>query len=216
MSKTCLTMVIAKVSSDIMEPSHPDGDPQPKITDPRAMRALSHPLRIALMEILGAEGTATASRCAELLGESHASCSFHLRQLAKYGFVEEAESEDRRERPWRLVTIRQNIAAVQPDIASTVAADQLARVFVQRDAERAMHWIDTHHDQPEEWRRASFSAGAMLPVTPEELDAIGDRIRDVIEPYVARIEDPSLRPDGARWVRVYSAGFPSDPGMMKE
>lgn len=181
---------------------------RPNITDPKAMRALAHPVRMALIEVLAVEGTATATRCAELLGESQANCSFHLRQLAKYGFVEEAPSEDRRERPWRLTSIDQNVAAVQPDVASAVAADHLSRVFLQREADRMLHWVDTRHDEPDEWQRGAFSSALGAPLTAEELDEVGDRIWAVLKPYIARIEDPSLRPEGARWVRIFSTGFP--------
>src|SRR6266545_2466652 len=73
--------------------------------DPRAMRALAHPLRLTLLELAGLEGSLTATRAATLTGESSASCSFHLRQLAKYGFLEEAEGGEGRERPWRLRTL---------------------------------------------------------------------------------------------------------------
>ena len=61
-----------------------------RMTDPRALRALAHPLRLSLLGMLRTEGPLTATRAGELLGESSASCSFHLRQLAKYGLVEEA------------------------------------------------------------------------------------------------------------------------------
>ncbi|HEX5494169.1 MAG TPA: winged helix-turn-helix domain-containing protein, partial [Mycobacteriales bacterium] len=100
--------------------------------DPRAMRALAHPLRMALIEVLAIEGTAT--RCAELLHESQANCSFHLRTLARYGFVEEAPSHDRRERPWRVTSREQSWPSGQPEVASAVAADQLSRVFVHHRA----------------------------------------------------------------------------------
>jgi predicted transcriptional regulator len=71
-----------------------------RLTDPRALRALAHPLRISLVGLLRREGPLTATRAGGLLGESSASCSFHLRQLAKYGLVEEAGGGKGRERPW--------------------------------------------------------------------------------------------------------------------
>jgi DNA-binding MarR family transcriptional regulator len=185
-----------------------DDHRRPNITDPRAMRALAHPVRLALIEALAVEGTATATRCAELLGESQANCSFHLRQLAKYGFVEEAPSEDRRERPWRLTTVDQNVAAVQPDVRSAVAADHLSRVFLRREADRMLRWVDTHHDEPEEWQHAAFSSALGAPLTAEELREVADRIWEIVQPYIPRIEDTSLRPEGARWVRIFATGFP--------
>src|SRR6185437_9949446 len=80
----------------------PRGDRlQLDLTDPKAMRALAHPLRWALLEALGHAGTLTATQASDMLGESPANCAFHLRTLARYGFVEEAGGGKGRERPWR-------------------------------------------------------------------------------------------------------------------
>src|SRR5207244_3338301 len=70
-----------------------------RLTDPRALRAYAHPVRMALMGLLRTEGPLTATRAAELLGESSGTCSFHLRQLARYGLVEEAGGGTGREKP---------------------------------------------------------------------------------------------------------------------
>lgn len=61
-----------------------------KITDVRTLRALAHPVRIALIEALIIDGPMTATEAGERIGETPTTCSFHLRQLAKYGLVEEA------------------------------------------------------------------------------------------------------------------------------
>src|SRR6516165_12804855 len=77
--------------------------PHLEVRDPKAMRALAHPLRMQLIEAIGQSDTRTltATQASELLGESPANCAFHLRTLAKYGFVEEAGGGRGRERPWR-------------------------------------------------------------------------------------------------------------------
>src|SRR5215213_4049628 len=129
----------------------PDVHPEPtasttEVTDPRAMRALAHPLRLELLDLLAVEGTATATRCAEALGESQASCSFHLRQLAKYGFVEEAEPASWRERPWRLTSVSQRWSSVQADPAGTLAAAQLARC--SWNGRRPGYWPGTGPSPP--------------------------------------------------------------------
>src|SRR5919205_634619 len=72
-----------------------------ELTDPRALRAVAHPLRLTLIGLLRREGPLTATQCGERVGQSPAACSFHLRQLAKYGLVEEAGGGRGRERPWR-------------------------------------------------------------------------------------------------------------------
>jgi DNA-binding transcriptional ArsR family regulator len=70
--------------------------------DAKALRALAHPLRLRLLAVAAAEGGITTTRASECTGESSANCSFHLRLLARYGFLVPVESRDRRERPWRL------------------------------------------------------------------------------------------------------------------
>lgn len=175
-----------------------------RVTDPRAVRALAHPLRLDLIEALGVLGPATAARCGRQLGVSQASCSFHLRQLARYGFVEEAPpGNDRRERTWRLTDVEQSWSSTGPD----PVVDQLDRVFVQREADRLLGWIG-RDDQPADWRDAAFVGGATVPVTADELRELRGQLRAVLEPYVRRLTDPTDRPAGARFVRVLVAGTP--------
>ena len=83
------------------EPGMP-GNPV-TLTDPTMMRALAHQARIAIWSYLGLHGPATATECAEIAGLSPSACSYHLRTLARYGFVEEDpdSAADGRERPWR-------------------------------------------------------------------------------------------------------------------
>jgi len=176
-----------------------------RITDPKAMRAMAHPLRLDLIELLGTVGTLTAAACARRLGSSQASCSFHLRQLAKYGFVEQAApSGDSRERPWRLVDLEQSWSTADGDAAAT----ELERVFVQREADRILAWQTAGANQPEEWRRASFVGGATLPVTVAELEDLRAGLRGLLGPYVDRLGKPENWPDGHRFVRILLAGTP--------
>ena len=102
-----------------------------ELTDPRTMRALAHPVRLALLEALTHHGQLTATEAAEHVGESPSNCSFHLRQLAKYGFVEEAEGGTGRRRPWRAVTIGTRFTDVQEDTETALAAGALSRVIVR-------------------------------------------------------------------------------------
>ena len=184
-----------------------------RITDPRALRALAHTLRLDLIELLAELGPATAATCARALGTSQASCSFHLRQLAKYGFVERApDSGDGRERPWRLTDVKQSWSSDEP----TPATDQLERVFIQREADRMLGWLGVAPAEPEEWRRAAFLGGMTLPLTAEELRSAGERLRAVLEPYVERLEDPSTRPPDARFVRLLLSATPLRDPTPKE
>ncbi|HTW11798.1 MAG TPA: helix-turn-helix domain-containing protein, partial [Solirubrobacteraceae bacterium] len=81
----------------LQRPQLPESD---YITEVRRLRAMTHPVRVALLEALAVGGPQTATEAAERIGESPTTCSFHLRQLAKYGFVEEAGGGMGRSRPW--------------------------------------------------------------------------------------------------------------------
>src|ERR1041384_717541 len=94
------------------------------ITDPKALRALAHPVRWKLLEISGPEGSATATQCAQETGESVANCSYHLNLLAKYNYVEKAEGGQGREKPWRVVNQSQQFG-------SEDAVDDDARLATQ-------------------------------------------------------------------------------------
>src|SRR5947209_12155856 len=72
-----------------------------RISDPRALRALADPLRLALLDRLISFGEQTAAQCADAVGSTASNCSYHLRILARIGLVEPGSSPDGRERPWR-------------------------------------------------------------------------------------------------------------------
>src|SRR5271170_1962415 len=97
------------------------------LTDAKTMRALAHPVRMALLDILALR-TLTATQASELLGESPANCAFHLRTLARYGFVEEAGGGRGRERPWRRVHDGMSWRTRVEDPQASQAAEALDRV----------------------------------------------------------------------------------------
>lgn len=176
-----------------------------ELTDERALRALAHPLRMDLVELLSTVGPATAAVCARRIGSTQASCSYHLRQLARYGLVErDAPADDGRERPWRLVDVEQRWRS------GSAAALAFERVFVRREADRVLGWHERVARQPPTWRDAAFLTGVSLPLTTEETVELRARLEAVVQPYVARMTDPTLRPERHRYVRVLLAGTPDE------
>lgn len=179
-----------------------------QVDDPRALRALAHPLRLDLLELAAAFGPITAADCARRLGESQASCSFHLRQLSKYGFVEPAHAtRDSRERPWRLTEVEQRWSS-----DTGAAGEQLERVFVRREADRILGWLGSRKSEPDSWRHASFFGGATVPLTAKELESVRDELRAVLRPYVDRLAEGAGRPDDSRFVRILLAATPLSLG----
>src|SRR5215510_7400059 len=103
-----------------------------ELTDPKAMRALAHPVRLALLEALTDAGALTATEAGEIVKESPANASFHLRQLAKYGYVEEAEGGTGRRRPWKRKALGMRFSEVHKDPETEAAARELSRTMSSR------------------------------------------------------------------------------------
>jgi hypothetical protein len=178
-----------------------------RITDPKALRALSHPTRWKLIELLGLERTATATRCADFTGESVASCSYHLNMLAKYGFVEQADGGTGREKPWKLVKYDQSWEAEDLEPEGRLAAEALTDVFLDYEVGRMKEYDRRRDREPEEWRRLSRKTARFSYLTVEELEQVSRELRAVLDRYQGRLEDPALRPPGSRAVRVFLATY---------
>src|SRR3954469_17336674 len=126
-----------------------------ELTDPRALRAVAHTVRLELIGLLRREGPLTATAAGALIGESPANCSFHLRQLAKYGLVEEAGGGRGRERPWRATAISTEWTAGGGDGESDAAETALARVVLERYCEAALEWLDRRGSEDPGWVEAA-------------------------------------------------------------
>ena len=184
-------------------------EPRDLAADPLAMRALAHPTRIRLMEELTLRGQMTATEAAEHVGESPSSCSFHLRMLAKYGFVEEAEGGAGRRRPWRVVAVGGRWRSGPDTEAAERAAGDLLRVQVRRRDDELLDEHLTRRDElPDEWTAVVHHASFDGWLTPAELGEIGDRLLEMWRPFLPRLRDPAERPPGSRLVHMSVHGFP--------
>jgi predicted transcriptional regulator len=180
-----------------------------ELTDPKAMRALAHPVRMALLELLGAHQTLTATQAAELLGETPANCAFHLRTLAKYGFVEEAGGGRGRERPWRSATRGIRIRSRQDNPQAAIAAQALGDMWRERWFERARRSLAAPLSEP--WQQARTFTVGQCYLTAEELKQIGDDVAGLIAKFADR-DDSAQRPEDAMSVELAYFGYPiADP-----
>jgi hypothetical protein len=182
-----------------------------ELTDPRTMRAITHPVRLALLEALTLEGPLTATKAGELIGESSTTCSFHFRQLAKYGFVEEAGGGPGRLRPWRLTHLGMRFSDVQEDPEAAIAARALDRTLRERHLARLQEFYDNRGSYPREWREVTGGSEFLLWVTADEVRALDQEITEVLRRYEDRLTDPALRPPGALPVEVLLFGYPVRP-----
>lgn len=165
------------------------------------MRALAHPLRLQLLELLAIEGTATATRLGELMDENPSNCSFHLRVLAKFGYIERVPGRTGRDRPWRLVDVEQRWDSEQPDEAGRSAASQLSRVYLEWETARMK--AAAAAEVPQAWKGKLANGGATLWLTPEEAERLGQAIAELISPYAERQQNPDERPAEGRPVRLF-------------
>jgi hypothetical protein len=163
-----------------------------------------------LVGLLRTEGPLTATRAAELLGESTGTTSFHLRQLAKYGLVEEAGGGTGRQKPWRATTTSTawDPAADTPELAA--ATGMVNAVLAEGYFEQLMRWLEASPDEPEQWRRAALFGDRILYVTAEELGVLGRRVLELVDEYFERQVKPELRPPDARVVTYLHLAFPRD------
>jgi DNA-binding transcriptional ArsR family regulator len=144
------------------------------------MRALAHPTRLALLDHLHTVEHATATECAEFVDDSPSSCSYHLRALAKWGFVEEAEHGRGRERPWRATSSR--IEFPSDGAEAIVLRDEL----VARQQQRVRNALRREHELPPRFRRAAQTSSATLELTAAELEELGERFEQLLDDFRAR------------------------------
>jgi helix-turn-helix protein len=200
-------------------PEGKGGDPQGdrgrlRLTDPKAIRALAHPVRWALLESLGQAGTLTATQASEMLGESPANCAFHLRTLAKYGFVEEAGGGRGRERPWRQTYNGMSWRTRSDDTEASQAAEALDRVWLDSSLTRARTGLTAMARWPEGLEESLGATTTRMYVTPAEADALYKEISEVFDRVAgsghrfADRKDPKLRPADAIPVEFVLMGYP--------
>ncbi|MFD7919389.1 ArsR/SmtB family transcription factor [Streptomyces sp. NPDC059740] len=146
-----------------------------------------HPVRVALLDLLAEVGTVTSTQAAARLGHSSGLCSFHLRQLARQGLIEEAPHHGGRARPWRL--------RWEPDGSARPVPEPLNALVRGLEDESYPHWLSHRESMPAEWRREeSFSA--VLHLTPTEMAELGAAVRRLLTAYRERDDDPAARPEG--------------------
>lgn len=175
------------------------------LTDPAVLRALAHPARLRMLDLLNDPGGATATECAQVVGLSPSSCSWHLRQLHAAGLViHVGPGSDGRERRWASTTPRWQVQlegieadpteAQSLDIAITQAMLQASDATVE-----AFTIAAAQGEETEIWRTASLISNSAIQVTAEELTTLTEQVRELLAPYR---RDARPAPDGSRTVHI--------------
>jgi DNA-binding transcriptional ArsR family regulator len=178
------------------------------LTDPKAMRALAHPVRLAILSFLQRSGPATATMLAPHVSATPSVVSWHLRHLAEFGLVADADPADvpgdRRQR-WWVASAR----GFRFEGSDDPAAEQLADEMFTAAVSQTKAWImETRPQLPMEWRPNAGLSNTRVSLTPDELDQLADEIDNLLAPYVNR----PTPPDGARPVRILRHYMPLGEG----
>lgn len=184
-----------------------------RVTETAALKALAHPLRLSLLEILVTDGPKTASEAAALVGESPSNCSWHLRKLAEHGFVREASGATGRNRPWRAVSegLVWGDGEDEQDAETSAAGDALTDMLLDRELQRLRAARAAQPQEPAEWRDAMSVNESKLWLTADEAKQLSAAMIELFLTHADRLTDPAQRPEGARLVSLVGWLVPSGP-----
>lgn len=178
------------------------------VSDATRMRALAHPARLAMLEHLSASGPATATECASVVHLSPSATSYHLRALARAGYIEEAAGRgDGRERLWRTTAEHVQVEADPGDAGYRAAESALVDAVLAWQEARSRQFVSTMYDaETPAWRQASAIGERGIEVTVDELRDLIRRVYEMTDAFSrqARPEPPP----GARRVTVMLRAFP--------
>jgi DNA-binding transcriptional ArsR family regulator len=186
-----------------------DDLPPVVLSDPRDIRALAHPARMAVIEELYSGRELTATECAEIAGLSPSAMSYHLRSLERAGIVVRAESAgDARERPWRAAGAYLQVrGGTGPGGLAASAA--LSSTVLGRTIEGFEAWLERRPTESPEWREHGGTSSGQVWLTADEARQLHQQFLDVTDRY--RHRQAGDRPADARRVRFALLVFPADP-----
>ncbi|RSS36637.1 MarR family transcriptional regulator [Streptomyces sp. WAC07061] len=185
----------------------PQQQPVVRTLDARSLRGLAHPLRMRMLAALRHDGPATASQLAERLGESSGSTSYHLRQLAAHGFVEDAPGHGKgRERWWKAAhdgTAFDESLMYDGDPETRGAADAFLHEIATIHTQEISTWLGDAHNWSKEWRASSDLSDFTLRLTPAQSHELIHRMHELVNSY-----RDLPQAEGAESVRFHTHAFP--------
>lgn len=173
------------------------------VSDPARIRALAHPVRLELLDCLDDVGQATATECAEAIDESVASCSYHLRMLAKHGYIEQVERPGR-EKPWKVVSHKRSQVIDRNAAGSVHAVSAMATIHVHRQLDRIQSWLQRAPQLPVDDLDVSTITGSSFYATYEEIRQFREDLWELSRRFDGRWQHPELRPNGSLPVQLFS------------
>ncbi|WP_375384177.1 helix-turn-helix domain-containing protein [uncultured Microbacterium sp.] len=189
-----------------------------RILDAGALRALAHPLRVQIYDILSQYGPQTASSLANLTGESSGATSYHLRALAKHDLIREVDGRGTaRERWWERPV--GGVSFANPEAMKTPSGRAATQVvmteFLGRRHQQLMQYVARGmQSEPEDWQEGSLISTATARLTSEQTQELAAKMQALLDETVGRYRDQ--RGEGVRPVSMHVDVFPlSEEGHLR-
>jgi DNA-binding transcriptional ArsR family regulator len=187
-----------------------DSAPHRRITDPDVLKALAQPIRQRLYRLLLQFGPATGGSLAGRLGADPGQVSYHLRELARRGFVEDVPelARDRRERWWKATpgsTAWSFLDFAEPE--ARAVADVVKMQMVVDEFNRLRRFEQGRDEWSEAWRRSVMSSESYLRLTPGELAELTGELQSVLTRW-SEATRGRPREDDRESVSVFFHAFP--------
>jgi DNA-binding transcriptional ArsR family regulator len=179
-----------------------------RVTSAADMKALAHPVRLDVLDLLIVNGPMTASDAAVQLDQTPANVSWHLRKLAEHGFVRQATSGPGRRRPWKVVA---ESLSWSDDAEDEASASALRDVALEREVQRLRVALANAGQESAAWREATQVHQNRLWLTPDEAHEIGEQIRQLFLTRAEERQDPANRPADARVMALMAWVVPNGP-----
>ena len=165
-------------------------DEQMRRLDPGALKALAHPLRVRIFDLLSAHGPQTASSLAAMLGETSGSTSYHLRTLASHDLIREVTGRGTaRERWWELPQGRIDIPGPSRSMspANRAAAQIVSSEFFRLRHETLMSYVNRPEAEvPAGWEDTGLIATTLLEMTPAQMEEVKSELMAVVDSAAER------------------------------
>lgn len=183
---------------------------QGRTLDAGALKALAHPLRVRIYDLLSERGPQTASSLAALIGETSGATSYHLRALASHDLIREVEGRGTaRERWWERPKGRINLPGPDETMspANRAAAQIVTAEFFRLRHQTLMDYLNRpSSEQPEEWRDAGLVMTTMLDLTSEQMAEVTAQMSALVDTLIERYRGQEGAP-GTRRVSLRSEIF---------
>lgn len=175
--------------------------------DAQALKAFAHPVRIRLYELLEEYGAATATQLAARIGENTGVTSYHLRQLARHGLIEDVPERGKgKERWWRAAGFSADLLTALEDPETASAAEVLLAKLVQQRHDEFSSWTREARTMAPEWVATSMQSRWTVRATRQELEELNARVMTMINEFTDARRD-RVNPDTVR-VQLYYDALP--------